>query len=119
MSGIVQEIDGGIFTVDGNGYGDYGAALRIRKVGNQTMNVSNQGVLKVTRARRDGGDTPAAIRFGDGENNTLNVTSGGVIWVENDGNGEVSTDGSERDNNAIEFSADNFTFNIEGKNSAV
>ncbi len=127
MPALVQEIDGGNFNVSGEGselnvqsdgvndeYGDYGAALRIRKVGNQTMNVTDLGVLKVIRSRRDGGQTPAAIRFGDGENNTLNVASGGVIWVENDGTGEVSTDGSERDNNAIEFSANDFTFNISG-----
>ncbi|MCL1879248.1 MAG: DUF5011 domain-containing protein [Actinomycetia bacterium] len=124
MPAMIQQVDGGQFVLDGEGTelnvvseGNNNAlagAIRIRLVGNQVFTVSNLAKLYVYRPARSGGFTPPAIRFGDGVNNSFNVTSGGTVRVVNEGTGTVSTSGTEGNNDAIEFSANNFSFDVSG-----
>ena len=124
MPALIQQIDGGAFLVDGEGTqlnvqsdgnaNILGGAIRIRMVGNQTFTVSHLAQVNVVKGARPGGFGAPAIRFGDGANNSFTVTSGGLVSVVNQGNGTISARDLEGNNAAVEFSADDFTFDVSG-----
>ncbi|MCL2653297.1 MAG: Ig-like domain-containing protein, partial [Propionibacteriaceae bacterium] len=125
MPALLQQVNGGLFLVDGEGTqlnvqadgagNALAGAIRIRAVGNQTLEVSNLATLNVYRPLRNGGgNTAAAIRFGTATNNAFVVTSGGVVNVENDGNGNVATSDSSGNNGAVEFAANYWSFEVSG-----
>ena len=124
QSAIVQQVDGGTFTVDGQGSqlkisqasssAGRTACIRFRSVGNQAFNVSNDGYVEITRDYYTGSTNTAAIRFGSGPNNAFNITSGGRVKVFHGGAG-TGYDTSAGGNCAIEYAAPFFSFSIEGK----
>ena len=124
MPALIQQIDGGVFKVDGpgtqlnvqaDGAGNtLAGAIRIRLVGNQTLQVSNLGELNVKRPQRTGGYTPPTIRFGPGTYNSFIVNTGGLVHIENDGNGTIQTSDSAGNSGAVEYAANYFTFDIDG-----
>ncbi|MCL1879536.1 MAG: DUF5011 domain-containing protein [Actinomycetia bacterium] len=127
MPAMIQQVDGGQFILDGEGTelnviadgnnNDLAGAIRIRLVGNQTFAVSNLAKLYVLRTARNGGFRPPAIRFGPGANNNFIVTSGGTVRVENQGNGSTATTDTAAQNGAVEFDANNFTFDVSGSST--
>jgi fimbrial isopeptide formation D2 family protein len=129
---IMMQIQGGTFTVDGDGsemnvesYGasnNYGGVLRFRNVGGQIFTVSNKAKVSVVSHYRPGGSkNPAAIRFGIGVNNGFHVTSGGIVYIHNEGDGTVD-DGKNSlagGNDGIEFDANDFMFEVSGAGSQI
>ena len=124
MPGLIQEIDGGEFIVDGEGSiltvrsdgadNDYAGAVRIRIVGNQTLKVSNLGTLTVYRPFRNTTLQAPGIRFGDGQRNSCIVESGGLILVRNEGSNTISTVDNSFTNAAVVFNAPYFNFDVSG-----
>jgi len=127
---VIQEIPGGTFTVDGAGSlldlqswgasNNLGATIRFRAVGNQTFAVSNQAQVTITSHPWSGGNSPAAIRFGTGTGNDFTVNSGAQVRVYNYGNGSFFDSGTgDGYNAAVEYSASDFGYYLDGEMSAV
>jgi len=124
MPALVQQVDGGVFKVDGEGSlldvesdgtgNDLAGVIRIRAVGNQTLQVSNLGQITVERPPRTSGNMAAGIRFGTAQNNTFSVTTGGLVTVHNGGTGTAATNDTVQNNCGVEFANPRWTFTIDG-----
>ncbi|MCL2808147.1 MAG: hypothetical protein FWD27_08380, partial [Coriobacteriia bacterium] len=122
--GIIQQITGGTFVVDGEdskleviqhgSYSGYTAAVRFRILGGQTFRVTNDGEVLIKKLRHTGAQS-AGIRFGDGSNNNFFIENGGLVNVTNEGNGTVTiATNTAGGNEAVEFNRDGFTFEVKG-----
>jgi len=106
MPAFVSQITQGTFTVRGAGTrveltstgGDnlHGATLLFRRLGQQNLNVVDNGELVVNRLR--GASSAAAVRF-QGRGNTFNAYNGGQVTINNAGSGLASNTA----NSAIDF----------------
>ncbi|MCL2529001.1 MAG: InlB B-repeat-containing protein [Coriobacteriia bacterium] len=125
---MIQQIPGGLFTVDGIGSqlnltqrsnaGPLTATLRFRLEDNQTFNVSNGGVVDIHKFSYSAGTKAPAIRF-YGTDNDFNITSGGQVFVRNEGlsTGGASIAGGDGEMQAILYTGARFSFRLEGSGS--
>ncbi|MDR3052353.1 MAG: isopeptide-forming domain-containing fimbrial protein, partial [Coriobacteriales bacterium] len=154
QAAFTSNVPSGAMNVDGEGselnltskmgYYHVVATLRFREYGNQTLKVTNNAEVHITKAVHDsylgsaaapnavnpnGNGDVAAVRFGQGANNKFTVESGGKIYVEtwgtgsprDPGNPNLSGDpGYQNGNNvAIEVANTGFQFNVSGETSVI
>jgi len=127
-SAFVNQVSGdGIFNIDGNAKvtlkaegeaHNFCSAFRMRLVGNQTINVSNNAELNVIKKS----GVAAAIRM-YGKDNRFIIESGGKLNVRNeDSSGKASDGGDTGGRQGIQFTVDGggtSSFTSEGAQSSI
>ncbi|MDL2212148.1 hypothetical protein LJB88_04655 [Erysipelotrichaceae bacterium OttesenSCG-928-M19] len=125
QSCIIMQNLNGVFNIDGlnsklkltqdddNDY-ERGATLRFRLQSGQTLNVSNNAKLEITKKA----GSAAGIRFYSANNKIL-VSSGAQVKVENYGTSTNLNPGANGRNQGIHYDGQNSTFEITGKKSMV